>query len=194
MGIVAHCPNGHRIKVKDELAGRKGICPTCNARFRIPLAVAPATSSPRPGDATVLPAARVVSLDPLFAASLPEAHAVDEAAAVAAAPVQEPAEDQLDFVLVTDEQADAPAAADASEASSPSPRHAALDERPDLAWCIAIRGGTPSAPLAASAMRAWLDSGAATADHVVWRADWPEWRPLGEVFPDAMPPAPQAWP
>jgi len=35
MGIVSHCPNGHRVKVKDHLAGRKGICPSCGARFRI---------------------------------------------------------------------------------------------------------------------------------------------------------------
>jgi hypothetical protein len=36
MGIVAYCPNDHRVKVKDNLAGKKGICPTCGARFRIP--------------------------------------------------------------------------------------------------------------------------------------------------------------
>lgn len=36
MGIVAYCPNDHRVKVKDTLAGKKGICPTCGARFRIP--------------------------------------------------------------------------------------------------------------------------------------------------------------
>lgn len=37
MGIVAYCPNDHRVKVKNDLAGKKGICPTCGARFRIPL-------------------------------------------------------------------------------------------------------------------------------------------------------------
>jgi hypothetical protein len=36
MGIIAYCPNDHRVKVKDALAGKKGICPTCGARFRIP--------------------------------------------------------------------------------------------------------------------------------------------------------------
>jgi hypothetical protein len=35
MGIVCHCPNGHRVKVKDHLAGKTGICPSCGARFQI---------------------------------------------------------------------------------------------------------------------------------------------------------------
>jgi hypothetical protein len=47
MGIVCHCPNGHRVKVKDHLAGKTGICPSCEARFRIPLArEAPADTAP----------------------------------------------------------------------------------------------------------------------------------------------------
>jgi hypothetical protein len=86
MGIVAYCPNQHRVKVKDELAGRKGICPTCGVRFRIPrtsqpepaaglapvpAAVAPAASAaPSPPDR---PVAEIVSLDPDLAATLPRA-------------------------------------------------------------------------------------------------------------------------
>jgi hypothetical protein len=97
MGIVAFCPQGHRVKVKDELAGRKGICPECGARFRIPFesASAPVVSpgpaqaqvavdqlpTPRAGGATSpapiaasgTPVARIVSLDPALAASLPRA-------------------------------------------------------------------------------------------------------------------------
>lgn len=86
MGIVAFCPQGHRVKVKDELAGRKGICPQCGGRFRIPLEsaaqAASATASPAIGETpsqevevspSGLPVARVVSLDGDLAASLPRA-------------------------------------------------------------------------------------------------------------------------
>jgi hypothetical protein len=85
MGIVAYCPNQHRVKVKDELAGRKGICPTCGARFRIPLesqpepapapdpaGIAPAAAAPAPA-ATGLPIAKFVSFDTNLAATLPRA-------------------------------------------------------------------------------------------------------------------------
>ena len=85
MGIVAFCPQGHRVKVKDELAGRKGICPDCGARFRIPAATearaAPSSALPAAADvmgpavppAGGLPVARFVSLDAELAATLPRA-------------------------------------------------------------------------------------------------------------------------
>jgi hypothetical protein len=37
MGIRFYCPNGHRLHVKSFLAGKRGICPHCATRFRIPL-------------------------------------------------------------------------------------------------------------------------------------------------------------
>jgi len=88
MGIVSYCPNQHRVKVKDELAGRKGICPTCGVRFRIPLksqseppqAQSPAatmTAPPAPRPAfvpiTALPVAEIISFDAALAATRPRA-------------------------------------------------------------------------------------------------------------------------
>lgn len=195
MGIVAFCPNGHRIKVKDELAGRKGICPTCAAKFRIPTKDAhPAAAATGPAAARP-PMARVVSLDPLFAASLPPAFAIDQAETSAAAAAPEPMFGTPDFRLVDDEQGADVGMSPAPDDDEPAARgrpdsHAAIDERPDLAWCVAVRGGAPAAPCDAATMRAWLDSGSGTADHVVWRQDWPEWRPLLEVFPEARVAAP----
>jgi hypothetical protein len=53
MGIRFYCPNGHRLNVKDFLAGKRGICPHCEARFRIPQASEIPQGSPRiqPGSA-----------------------------------------------------------------------------------------------------------------------------------------------
>lgn len=73
MGIVAFCPHGHRIKVKDQLAGRKGICPTCQSRFRIPLRQAPVEPAARRDGAVGLPTARALSFDPHVVAMLPAA-------------------------------------------------------------------------------------------------------------------------
>lgn len=48
MGIRFLCPNGHKLHVKDFLAGKRGVCPNCQARFYVPtqsmpnLRVAPA--------------------------------------------------------------------------------------------------------------------------------------------------------
>jgi hypothetical protein len=36
MGIRFACPNGHNLNVKEHLAGKRGICPNCGAKFVIP--------------------------------------------------------------------------------------------------------------------------------------------------------------
>ena len=37
MGIRFQCPNGHPLNVKSYLAGHRGICPKCSARFLVPV-------------------------------------------------------------------------------------------------------------------------------------------------------------
>ncbi len=39
MGITATCANGHVLKVKDEFAGKTGLCPHCRARVFVPMPV-----------------------------------------------------------------------------------------------------------------------------------------------------------
>lgn len=46
MGIRFLCPNGHKLNVKAELAGRRGSCPECGAKLVIPAASAPPKASP----------------------------------------------------------------------------------------------------------------------------------------------------
>ena len=36
MSIKVVCPNGHVLRVKDSLAGKTGLCPTCKARVSVP--------------------------------------------------------------------------------------------------------------------------------------------------------------
>lgn len=37
MGIRFYCPNGHKLNVKNFLAGKRGICPHCQTKVEIPL-------------------------------------------------------------------------------------------------------------------------------------------------------------
>src|SRR6476661_3843032 len=49
MGIRFNCPNGHKLNVKEFLAGKRGVCPQCGAKFIIPMpAEVVATQSPQP--------------------------------------------------------------------------------------------------------------------------------------------------
>lgn len=163
MGIVAYCPNGHRVKVKDELAGRKGICPECQARFRIPRDAAQAAGRGPQAASAGYPTARVVSLDPDVAAALPRAIPLGAAARsnVQAAQPAPPA-----AVL-----------------------HPALAEDPRLTWCVAVPGGQPSAPMAGEAMQKWLEAGGLSGNELVWREGWANWVSIRLVFPEFVPAA-----
>lgn len=181
MGIVAYCPSGHRVKVKDQFAGKKGICPTCGARFRIPLVSAEESPAAARGSALAageptLPMAAVVSLDPTLAATLPRALplATVQPAAVTRQTVRPEA---------VDEEADMLVEAGFTEVPVP----AVIAEAPEASWCIALPGGAPSQPMTAGDLLNWLSSGTATGEEVVWRSDWSEWRPARDVFADHMP-------
>ena len=39
MPISAQCPNGHALKVRDEFAGKSGLCPYCHSRVFVPMPV-----------------------------------------------------------------------------------------------------------------------------------------------------------
>ena len=185
MGIVAHCPMGHRIKVKDYLAGRKGVCPTCGATFRIPR---PEVAAVRP-DTNGLPVATVVSLDHELAATLPPALALATPASSprATQPV-EPWQDLSPTAFETLEP-DADVMVEADDLP-PTPVPTVIAEATQASWCVAVPGGEASSPLSGEAILEWLGAGDATGAELVWRSDWPEWRPIGEVFPDHLPPSP----
>jgi len=183
MAIEIHCPNGHRFRVKEQLAGRTGRCPTCGTKLQIE-----ATNQ--------LPLARLVPLAPEVVATLPRARPL---AAAASGGNPRPAADGQSWQAVAADIAAAaasmPDVADrALERIEPLPAagdlrptfHATIAERPDATWCIAFPGGDPTEPLDAATMQAWLDGGHATGTEVVWRSDWPEWRPVQDAFPDCF--------
>ena len=169
MGIVVYCPNGHRVKVKDEFAGKKVHCPTCQAKTRVPLAPPPAAPDPvaaMPASGAALPTAQLVTLPPAAIAALPRAHPFFSADAPP---------------FAADLFAEEPPAA---LPAFPSTLHPALAERPELLWRIAHPGGEPSEPTSAESMQAWLEAHQAVGSELVWRSDWPGWIPARDVFPD----------
>jgi hypothetical protein len=190
MGIPVQCPNGHRMRVKDELRGKKGRCPTCGAKFRIE----PAADVARPAAIPELPWAREIPLDPAVIATLPRAlpfgavKAAAEAAAAAARAATEPAvaaeAEAPASSSIFDEPPDDPIAEVVDVEEPPRRFAAAIADQPDLTWCIAFPGGDPSEPIDGHTMQDWLDGRQAEGSEVVWRADWPEWLPVRQVFPE----------
>lgn len=209
MAIDTQCPNGHLVRVKEHLAGRPVRCPTCATKFRVaagahlPLArLVPLA----PEVVATLPRARPLSagLQPPASGPAPVA-AGRHGGAPPTHPVADddaarPAADGLGWEVV---EADAAGSADrwldvvdrdpadilptpAADVGPAPAFHPVIAERPDVTWCIAFPGGDPTEPLDAVTMQAWLDGGHATGTEVVWRADWPEWRPVQDVFPELL--------
>lgn len=183
MGIVCHCPNGHRVKVKDQQAGKRGLCPTCGAQFRIPqLSHTPDAIQPE------LPLAQLLPLDPDVVATLPRAVPVGTARAADTRVVTQPQVDPQPHEPT--EQHVEPMAAEVEPVGEPAAvleLHAAIASRPDLSWRIAYPGGAASEPVDAATMQEWLAGGQAEGTELVWRADWAAWLPVQEVFPEFFP-------
>ncbi|MEN6559080.1 MAG: DUF4339 domain-containing protein [Thermoguttaceae bacterium] len=59
-----------------------------------------------------------------------------------------------------------------------------LNEIVHAIWYVRPTSGGQFGPAPAELMRVWLDERRITADALVWRQDWNDWRRAGEVFPE----------
>ncbi|MBW3600551.1 MAG: DUF4339 domain-containing protein [Planctomycetes bacterium] len=71
----------------------------------------------------------------------------------------------------------APAAPAAPEAPDP------IAESPHAVWYVRPPAGGQYGPAAGDVMRKWLGEGRVSADSLVWREGWPDWRKAARVFP-----------
>ena len=184
MGIVCHCPNGHRIKVKDRFAGKRGLCPTCGATFSIGFVedgaatAAGGRAESIDSAAQGLPLARFIPVDPAVLATLPRALPYGMARVLTAAESADLLEEEAAPIRESSAAGGLPFQADGR------PLPAVLAERADLTWCIAYPGGDPSEPCDVATIHDWLAGGQAEGTELVWRADWPQWLPVRDVFPE----------
>lgn len=61
----------------------------------------------------------------------------------------------------------------------------AISEAPKLQWYVMPPGAASQyGPAVGEEFRNWIKEGRVTADTLVWRQDWPEWKLAGAVFPE----------
>jgi GYF domain 2 len=155
MGIKFHCPNGHKLNVKAFLAGKKGVCPKCGTKFRIPAESEPGLvdSDLEEGDAG---ASAVKSGNGTPATAQPQPELAAAASSPKAAPLAAPA---------TGVHADP------------------IAEGPQLVWYVRPPTGGQFGPARGDIMRTWLSEGRITRDSLVWREGWTAWQTAGNIFP-----------
>ena len=162
MGIKFRCPEcDKKLHVKAFLAGKRGICPHCGGKVRIPLA------STSPGGRAPTETR---------SASKSRSAAVKPAAPDAAVAVQQG----------TTPNVMTPPAKE-SDAARAEPAADPIGESPDAVWYVRPPSGGQYGPAGAALMRRWLDEGRIAPEALVWREGWPDWQPATVVFPSPEP-------
>jgi hypothetical protein len=164
MGIKFHCPNGHKLNVKSFLAGKKGVCPKCGTKFRIPAESEPGLvdSDLEEGDAG--------------------ASGIKPGNGAPAAARQQP-------VMATASAVTVAGAASSKGTGTVSPAADPIAESPQLVWYVRPPTGGQYGPARGDIMRTWLSEGRVTSDSLVWREGWTDWQSAGKVFPSLEPAA-----
>ena len=158
MGIKFLCPNGHKLNVKTFLAGKRAICPKCQARVIVPMSSAGADSEPA-GGSTIL------TSEDMAAAGIPPVGPVTVVGAcrwrLARAGRDRGGPGQRALARLR---------SDCRSARAPS----GTCDRP---------AGGQFGPASGDVMRAWIQEGRVGASSLVWRAGWSDWRQAAATFP-----------
>lgn len=186
MGIKFNCPNGHKLNVKSFLAGRRGICPECDARFRIPMESGGVAELVQKGD-------RSGEETQLTGAMQDEAGEAMGNYPSAASYGQDFGSPLGTIVNTTPWAANTAAAnpmipASGSRTASPMGSYPTaagdpLAEDPQAVWYVRPRSGGQYGPAVGEILRDWLREGRVAGDSYVWREGWTDWRPASSVFP-----------
>jgi len=206
MGIRFACHVcGKHLNIKRELAGRRGVCPSCTARFRIPLedaetsapvesatsAVAQASSAATPATATSpASAALATSFEPDGQLNrIPSDHGdgidndvvSDVATDVGGSVASEVSAD------VNHQDGDDDGGALATERAVPQVRvepGSLLDDDPAASWYVRPPSGGQYGPATGDVLKQWIEEGRVASTALLWREGWPQWRDASEALPE----------
>lgn len=165
MGIRFFCPNGHKLNVKTELAGKHGICPHCGVRMEIPL------ESTRESEKKQ---SAVEELQLSGSLSNPD---TDQSRLF---PMEEPAvsheKTEQDLSSVDSSSSQVPPEVSSSSGS-------VLDDM-TVVWYVQAANGQRFGPATGPIIKTWIQEKRIGPTMLVWREGWPEWLQAKHVFPE----------
>src|SRR5438874_622573 len=156
MGIKFHCPKGHKLNVKSFLAGKKGVCPKCGTKVRIPTVSEPGLIDSELEETEATHAGTVKS---------------NGSGAVAAPVLAAPTAPAVSAAM--------PGSEHATESAADDPIAAA----PAAIWYVRPPTGGQYGPARGEIMRKWIAEGRVSSDSLVWREGWTDWQNAGKLFP-----------
>ena len=169
-----------QLNIKRELAGRRGVCPQCQARFRIPMED---TEESTPVDAVRMVQPQLVSHSEQVDTAKQGARAVVAGnnlvsqAAISAESVTKPA--------LQDEAKPSLHAQSAQKAGGQHPVVASiLEDEPSATWYVRPPSGGQYGPASTDELCEWIGQGRVAASALLWRDGWPQWRDAAEALPE----------
>ena len=168
MGIRFACHAcGKALHIKSELAGRRGKCPKCQERFRIPMQDAERSISLSEDDvgatASALPSDVHQPTDELAAGRRGSTN-------------PETVEPETVGPMTVDSRGGGERVGGGG-AGKPSTTSAAED-----AWYVRPPGGGQFGPASRLVFQGWVDEGRISAETLLWRPGWNDWRLAADVF------------
>lgn len=208
MGIRFRCQAcANKVNVKDFLAGKRGICPKCGAKFTIPEQSDPEfQAAPEEPEPEVAPAAAPAAVNPAIVVSapispvggMPVAAPVAAATTVGHTPQTSTAQVFAAPQFAAPQQPQPAAYAPVmptpgfAAAPPPGPRDP-FQEAPAAQWYVRHASGQQYGPAPAPTMQKWIAEGRVPGDGMVWREGWGDWQLASMVFPQlTAPPVPVA--
>lgn len=160
MGIRFYCPNGHKLNVKDKLAGKRGVCPHCEVKLLIPLK-------------STRPSSREEREQQHLAANANgnpndfDVFADDQGTA--------------EIAISYDESGQMTAATLSSTLGQLSTT--AFDD-PSVVWYVQLNDGQRFGPATLDIVRDWVNERRIAPNMLVWREGWQDWVEARHVFPE----------
>ena len=202
MGIKFYCQDcGKKLNVKAFLAGKKGICPKCGGKVHIPTDKKVSSgAAPDENAAGAENAAQLATATSVAAVSIPITPSIPVTAShpvVASvsstgplAPTQPGTVPVAAPIISTAGSAVTVDGVPPSIGPSAIPQAAAvpaaqidpIDEAPHATWYVRPGSGGQFGPAAGDIMRKWIGEGRVSAESMVWREGWTDWKLAGPLF------------
>ena len=168
MGIRFFCPNGHKLNVKEHLAGKTGFCPECGVRLVI-LYQSTRKSSRELGT-------EKGNDESPFAVPVP---GTAPSFSLEGMPQQNAAENAQAYTMEA-----APAAFPAP--TEPAIANPILNDQ-TVVWYIQVPDGGPQyGPATGQVVNAWIQERRIAPAMLVWREGWSNWLEAKDVFPELL--------
>ena len=160
MGIRFYCPNGHKLNIKEKLAGKRGICPQCGVKLLIPL------KSTRPSSREERENQQRLTANANGNPNNFDVFTDDQGTS--------------EIAISFDESGNLTAAF----ASEPGPNLATAFDDPGVIWYVQLSDGQRFGPATLAIMQSWVRERRIGPHMLVWREGWQDWIEARHVFPE----------